>query len=144
MKLFFRVTFKIFVILIIVIGCATTQEVKKDADFYNNQGVAYDDKGQYDKAIANYNKAIELNPRYAEAYKNCGNAYLIKGWWGKAIDNYTQAIEINPRLGEAYGGRGVAYIGYRQFDKACSDVKRACELGACKGYEMFKKWRYCK
>ena len=34
-------------------------------------------KGQYDKAIADYNKAIELNPKFTGAYINRGLAYLV-------------------------------------------------------------------
>ena len=36
-----------------------------DANVYYNRGNAYDGKGQYDKAIEDYNKAIALNPNYA-------------------------------------------------------------------------------
>jgi tetratricopeptide (TPR) repeat protein len=110
MNLFFRIIFKIFLVLIIAIGCVTTQEVKKDADFYNNQGVAYDDKGQFDKAIANYNKAIELDPKHAMAYYNRGNSYYDKREYDKAISDYTKATEINPRYAEAYNNCGNAYL----------------------------------
>jgi tetratricopeptide (TPR) repeat protein len=37
---------------------------------YYNRGNSYDDKGQYDLAIANYNKAIEIDPTFANAYYN--------------------------------------------------------------------------
>ena len=47
-----------------------------NAEAYYNRGIAYGDKGEYDKAIEDYSKAIELNPEYAEAYNNRGNAYV--------------------------------------------------------------------
>src|SRR3974390_567511 len=50
----------------------------KMAVAYNNRGNAYDDKGQYDRALADYNKALDLNPKYAEAYYNRGRAQLWK------------------------------------------------------------------
>ena len=49
-----------------------------DAEAYNNRGVAYSNKGDYDRAIADYTKAIELNPDYVEAYSNRGGAYVKK------------------------------------------------------------------
>ena len=69
MKSFFRI-FKIFLILTILYGCVDTEEVA-----YYNQGLAYFNKGQYDKAISDTSKAIEINPRDADAYNNRGNAY---------------------------------------------------------------------
>ena len=40
--------------------------------FYCNRGYAYGKKGDYNRAIADYTQAIELNPNYVEAYNNRG------------------------------------------------------------------------
>jgi tetratricopeptide (TPR) repeat protein len=45
---------------------------------YNNRGIAYGEKGEYDRAIADYNRAIQLDPKLAFAYNNRGNAYNHK------------------------------------------------------------------
>jgi tetratricopeptide (TPR) repeat protein len=42
----------------------------KDADVYYNRGLDYYNKGQYDQAISDYTKAIEINPNDADAYKH--------------------------------------------------------------------------
>ncbi|MCK5486751.1 MAG: tetratricopeptide repeat protein, partial [Desulfobacterales bacterium] len=92
MKLLFRIIFKIFLILTILAGCATTEEIKEtDSDELLNQGIALLEEGQYDKAISDYNKAIEINPKDAEAYYNRGYAYGEKGEYDKAISDYTKA-----------------------------------------------------
>jgi tetratricopeptide (TPR) repeat protein len=39
-----------------------------DADVYNNRGLDYYNKGQYDQAISDFTKAIELNANDADAY----------------------------------------------------------------------------
>ncbi|MDR1602709.1 MAG: tetratricopeptide repeat protein [Tannerella sp.] len=54
-------------------------EKQKQAKEYFQRGYAYYYKGDYDKAIESYHKAIELKPDYAEAYYNQGNAYKNKG-----------------------------------------------------------------
>ena len=62
----------------ILFCCASTQEKQsesRDATAYYNQGRAYGQKGQYDQAISDYGKAIEINPRDATAYYNRGCAY---------------------------------------------------------------------
>ncbi len=111
MKLFFRVIFKIFFILTILAGCATTEQIEEtDPIALLNQGIAFFKEGQYDRAIAYFNKAIELNPRNAEAYNNRGLAYYEKGQYDKAFSDYTKTIEINPRFFIAYSNRAGAFI----------------------------------
>jgi tetratricopeptide (TPR) repeat protein len=69
-----------------------------DAESYNNRGVAYAGKRDYDLAIADYTQAISLNPDYAEAYNNRGDAWFNKGDVDKAIADYTQSLRLNPRF----------------------------------------------
>ena len=129
MKLFFPIIFKISLILTILAGCATTEKIKEtDPDELLNQGVVLLEEGQYDRAIAYFNKAIEINPKYADAYNNRGNAYAKKGQYDKAIADYNKAIEINPRFAAAYNNRGNAYMGNGQYDKAISDYNKAIEI----------------
>ena len=44
----------------------------ENASVYNNRGVAYRDKGDFDAASEDFNKAIELDPEYAGVYSNSG------------------------------------------------------------------------
>jgi tetratricopeptide (TPR) repeat protein len=119
MKLFFRITFIICLLLAILSGCEYSQ-------YY--QGTKLLEKGQYDQAITYFDKAIEINPRYAEAYNNRGIAYLKKGQYDKAISDFTEAIEINPKDAMAYRNRGIAYAMIRQHDKFSSNLNKAIEL----------------
>ena len=123
MKLFFRINFKIFLILTILAGCGNIESVK-----LYNQGTELLEKGQYDQAIANFDKAIEINPRYAEAYNNRGIAYLRKGQYDKAISDFTKVIEINPKDAMAHENRGLVYAILGQYDKSTSDHTKAIEL----------------
>ena len=69
-------------------------------NFYNS-GVEKYEKGDYQGAIADYDKAIEINPQYADAYINRGIAkYDLKDYQG-AIADYDKAIEINPQYADA-------------------------------------------
>ena len=106
----------------------TTLKDHKDAKAYFNRGLAYDDKGQYDQAISDYSKAIEINPRLADAYYNRGNSYDDKGQYDQAISDYSKAIEINSEIAEAYINRGNAYSKKSQYDKAISDYSKAIEI----------------
>ena len=58
---------------------------------YYNRGNVYRENDQYDKAISDYTKAIELNPRFSGAYNNRGVAYFFKREYEKAWDDVHKA-----------------------------------------------------
>jgi tetratricopeptide (TPR) repeat protein len=97
-------------------------------DAYNNRGMAYAAKGNYDQAISDFNKTIEINPVYVDAYNNRGNVYYSKGRYDRAILDYTKAIEINPRKADFYYNRGTAYAAKGEYDRAISDFNKAIEI----------------
>lgn len=99
----------------------------QDYDTYMKRGIAYSNKGQYDKAISDFTKAIELNPSEETAYVHRAIAWAKK-------DQYA----------EAFIDRGFQHYFKGQYDMACSDWKRACELGACENYEREKRNGNCK
>jgi len=108
---------------------AKTEEIEEnDPVALLDQGIAFGNEGQHDRAIAYFNKALELNPRFAEAYKYRGLAYNYKGQHDKAISDYTKAIEINPRFAKAYNNRGIVYYSRGQHDKAILDFYEAIEI----------------
>jgi len=74
-----------------------------------------------DKAIAEYSRALEINPVYHMAYYNRGVAYDNTGQWDKAIADYSRAIEIDPNFTKAYYNRGITYGHLGQWNKAITD-----------------------
>ena len=58
---------------------------------YYNRGKAYASKGQYDQAISDFNKAIEIDPGFATAYNNRGIAYFYKREYDKAWEDVRKA-----------------------------------------------------
>ena len=130
MKLFFRIIIKLSFMFIILSGSATGEEIKEnDPDTLLNQGIAFGEEGQWDQAIAYFNKAIEINPRYAKAYNIRGIAYYSKDQIDKAIADFNKAIEIDPKDSSPYNNRGVAYLDKGEYEKAWDDVHKAESLG---------------
>ena len=95
---------------------------------YTNRGNAYNDKGDYDLAIQDYTKAIELTPDDAEAYYNRGNAYALKGACDPAIQDLTKAIRLRPRYAKAYNNRGNVFGRKGALDLAIQDYSNAIEF----------------
>ncbi len=101
----------------------------ESAIFYYNRGIDKKDSGDYYGAISDYTKAIEINPRYAEAYNNRGSVKdNLEDYYG-AISDYNKAIEINPRLAVAYGNRGIAKKRIGDILGACADWRQSASLG---------------
>ena len=49
-------------VVLLITGCTKVHQPKlEDVEAYNNRGLAYRKKGQFDRAIENYNKTIEIN-----------------------------------------------------------------------------------
>src|SRR5262249_50749815 len=69
---------------------------------YYNRGVALYEKGEYARAIEDYNQAIQLNPGFAPAFLNRGNAFDGKGEYERAIQDYDRAINLDPSNAKAF------------------------------------------
>ncbi|MBM2838606.1 MAG: repeat-containing protein, partial [Deltaproteobacteria bacterium] len=68
------------------------------------RGSTYAEKGQFDKAIEDYNKAIDLYPDNVLAYYYRGMAYYKKNQYSKAFEDYRKAININQNAYDNYYG----------------------------------------
>ena len=95
---------------------------------YNNRGIAYFRLKKYDRAMENYNKAIELDPDSGLTYSNRGVVYSDMKQYERAIEDYNKAIELNPEHANAYTNRGTAYRDKGALERALEDYNKATEL----------------
>ncbi len=101
---------------------------EETAQSHMKKGRIYARKGEYEKAIKEYTKAIELKPDYVEAHNELGCAYDDIKEYEKAIEKYSKAIELKPDYEMAFYNRGNAYYHMRKYEKAIEDYTRAVEL----------------
>lgn len=92
---------------------------------FSHSGIVWLKKGGLNKAIDNYNKAIELNPKLPTAYTGRGKAWSTKDELDKAIADYNKAIDIDPKYGKAYRERGFVWYKKGKLDKAIEDYNKA-------------------
>ena len=81
-----------------------------------------------DQALAECNKALQIDPKSTEAYSVRGHSWAFKYEYRKAIADLDKALAINPKLAEAYSYRGDAWRGLDDFDKALADCDKALVL----------------
>jgi tetratricopeptide (TPR) repeat protein len=86
------------------------------------------EKKDYQGAIEDYDRAIQLKPNYVEAYIDRGWAKGDSGDNQGAISDYTKAIELNPSYADAYNGRGDAKSNLGDNQGAIADYQKAAEL----------------
>ena len=100
------------------------QEPHEKARAYVQRGIAYGKKGEYDQAIADFAKALELEPNNVSAYLNRGIAYIEKNDHDQAIADFTKDLELEPNNMFAYRNRGLAYIYKCDHGKAIEDFTK--------------------
>src|ERR1700730_13715713 len=77
---------------------------------YNNRGFAYFLAGDLDRAFADDNEAIRLDPNDAPAFLNRGTVYLQRDDLDHAIADFSETIRLDPNHVLAYNTRGLAYL----------------------------------
>lgn len=88
---------------------------------HNNRGLAWWQKHDLDRAIADFNEALRLDPKQSETLLNRALALKDKGEFEKAMADINAAIQIHPNDAGNYGTRGVIWLELGQLDKALAD-----------------------
>ena len=104
-----------------------------------NNGVDKYEQGDYQGAIDDWSKVIEINPQEVDAYYNRGIAKDKLGDHQGAIADYTKAIEINPQYANAYLNRGIDRETVNDLKGACLDWRKAAGLGKENAAEWVKE-----
>lgn len=94
---------------------------------YDNRGVEYYNKGDWDRAIADFTMTIKVDPRYHEGWGDRGIAYYKKNDIARALKDLDEAIRLDPKYVKALYNRGVVYQGKNDYDRAIADYSRALD-----------------
>ncbi len=95
---------------------------------YAGRGTILQRRGDFKRAIEDFDKAIEIRPEYAEAYAGRGAALYNLGDFERAIEDFDKAIELRPSNAETYANRGAALQKQGDFKEAIADFDKAIEL----------------
>jgi tetratricopeptide (TPR) repeat protein len=106
-------------------GQETSQGLAID---FKNRGQAYEWKGDYAHAIADFDQALQLNSEYVDAYVGRGNTYYFENDYFHAIADFDRALRLKPDSAEIYVDRGLVYQDKDDFDDAVADFSEAIRL----------------
>jgi tetratricopeptide (TPR) repeat protein len=96
--------------------------------FLVSQGDTILKSGDYDRAIADFDEAMRLDPTNAVAFAGRGLAYENKGNHDRAIADFNEAIRLDPTYAVAFALRGLAYENKGNHDRAIADINEAIRL----------------
>ena len=125
-----QILFRVLTLLVAsgLVSLFTPALSAQSASSYVTSGLEKARQGDYDGAIADYTKALELNSSYIGAYVNRGMAKANQGNDSGAVADYTEAIKMKPGFTDAYLHRGHAEFLQGNFDNAIADYSKVIEL----------------
>ncbi|MCC3418637.1 MAG: tetratricopeptide repeat protein [Microcoleus sp. PH2017_29_MFU_D_A] len=115
-------------------GDSTSQEesigrkISQEAVELYNEGIDRYDAGDLEGAIAAFEKALEINPKFEPAWNRLGNALRNFGRYKEAIAAYEKALEINPKCEPAWNGLGITLKNLGCNKEAIAAFEKALEI----------------
>ncbi len=107
---------------------ATGKTSPSSPNTHNNLGDVYGRRGDKQRALKEFSRAIELKPNYADAYHNLGNTYREMGNLEKAMESYLMAARLNPNLWQSYQNIAALYFQSKQYDLALQYIQKAISV----------------
>jgi protein O-mannosyl-transferase len=95
---------------------------------YNGRGYFLFNQANYDEAIKDFNRSVELDPAGAHAYNLRGMVYMNNNRNDEAIDDFNKAIELAPGNADTYVNRGWVFMNEGRNNEAIEDYNKAIEL----------------
>ncbi len=95
---------------------------------YTLRAKTHTDLGNLDKALADYDAAVESSPEMFYVYIERAGFYSKSGRYEKAIADYSRAIELAPRRSYEYKRRAWLHFELGRYDEALADIAKAVEL----------------
>lgn len=105
-------------------AAAGATETTPEAAAFFNEGVAHANAGQYDQALASFEKAVAADPNLIEAHEWVGHILILQGKYEDAVKRYQLIVARRPST-ETKVNLGLAYLRIGQIDQAIKTLENA-------------------
>jgi protein O-mannosyl-transferase len=95
---------------------------------YNNRGHFYRQNNQIEKALADYNEALKIDPNYYLTLNNRGKIFFDRGQLDQAMVDFNKCLSIAPDFVNALSNRGAAYAAKGNLEGALTDLNKAIAI----------------
>jgi tetratricopeptide (TPR) repeat protein len=113
-------------------------QINPTAKTYFDQGKAHEKKKSWDLAIAAYQQAVRLEPKFAEAWNNMGYCHRKLKQYDKALEAYKQAITLKPDLSYPHEYMSRTYLAMGNKDSAMREYEILKRLDAKMAEQLLK------
>lgn len=93
-----------------------------------NLGLKQVSGGEFDKAIASWEKALNINPNLSEAWHNRGSALGRLGKYQEAVESFQKALQIDPQNYQAWNDRAHALYQLKNWAAAADSWSNAIKI----------------
>ncbi len=93
----------------------------------NRRGQLRSDEGEQNLAAADFQAALDFNPRNWRALHNRGVSFAQTGQFAEAFDDFNTVVQLNPQYAKAYGNRATLYVQAKDLQAAIDDYQQAIE-----------------
>lgn len=101
--------------------------IRETAVAYLQRGNAYTNQGRFEQALADWSKAIQLDPNLGEAYTARGTYYRVHGDLPRALADLERSLQIAPTV-DGFFQRGQVYSSLGQYQQAINDYTDAINI----------------
>ncbi len=113
----------------VMLGARACRQATTDPENWSNCGAYFKATGDLPRALMFQTKAVELNPRSAQAQANLGNTLGAMHQWPAALEATRKAVALTPQSGEYAYNLGIALKECGDFDAALAAFRQAQHLG---------------
>jgi tetratricopeptide (TPR) repeat protein len=91
-------------------------------------GIAWHQLGDINAALKSYQKAVKIDPKYADAINNIGTIFYSQKRYRRAISEYKRALAISPNAAAIWSNLGTAQYARRKYQEMSEAYAKALEL----------------